>query len=113
MSPSPSRQLPPRCRATHLPALLAQVLSPTKKGVGGTGCLNAALQPVFNPGPSGSGGGGGGGSSGSANGRQWPPRQAAGGGWDGGDGGGPSTWRVQDKVVQMVNSYEDDVYNGG
>lgn len=80
---------PTNCRRAAL-----QVLSPTKKGVSGTSSLNAVLQSIFNPDVHSSAAGGGGGHA----------TQAA--------AGGPGSWREGDRVVQLVNNYDDDVYNG-
>ncbi|KAI3435893.1 hypothetical protein D9Q98_001951 [Chlorella vulgaris] len=82
-----------------------QVITPMRKGPAGTSALNPMLQALLNPpsrskaeisrtyphGGSGSGGGGGGGGDAAADGR---------------------VFRMGDRVLQTVNNYEKEVFNG-
>jgi exodeoxyribonuclease V alpha subunit len=76
-----------------------QVLSPMRSGPAGTHTLNEVLQARFNPDPAARGGSGPDGSG---------SRSA-----DNRDGGrARATLRPGDKVMQLRNDYERDVYNG-
>ncbi|PSC71270.1 exodeoxyribonuclease V subunit alpha [Micractinium conductrix] len=69
-----------------------QVLSPMRKGTAGTSVLNPMLQALLNP---------------PAPGKPELPRHAGGGG-----GAGAGAFRVGDRVLQLVNNYDKEVFNG-
>lgn len=83
------------CHLQGHPFILPQVISPTKREdrAGGTTALNNLLQPIINP----------------QTGRKLQMAQNSKTSKPGPD---DALWRVGDRVVQMVNDYDTDVYNG-
>ncbi len=78
--------------------LMVQVLSPTKKGPGGAPSLNRLLQPIMNPPRPGA--------------AEMPVffRKSGEGGVE--EDGAGLVWRVGDRMVQMVNNYSTEAWNG-
>lgn len=71
-----------------------QILTPTKKGPGGTHSLNPQLQPLLNPRDDSKG------------------EMRMYGGTRSGSGDAELVWRVGDRVIHVRNDYDKNVYNG-
>ena len=109
-TPSRSHALLSSPLASCLPHLASQVLSPVRReSMGASACtvssFNTLLQPVMNPQSQDK----------EANGAPLAASANSGGSGGGGGGGGRTSlgrFRLHDRVVQLKNNYEKEVYNG-